>query len=277
MTAPKSRLSFLPSPGSTTPYWLAETEQPLAKHRTTSDLPKEVDVLIIGSGYSGTSVAFNLLVEEQYEGSVLMLEARTTCSGATGRNGGHFRSYYNLRSHEFETKYGKETAADLASFEHYESNRIKKIVKKYGIDCDLKESESIQTLDHDAMTTKGLKDYYAFVSNPFIPAEVKKVVKVYWAEEAAQVSDHPGTEMAVVVPTLSLWPYKLITGLLQKALDVGLNLQTYTPVTYVDPLDDGRTKVSTPRGEVIAKKVVFATNGYTKAILPEFTTKIVPR
>lgn len=66
--------------------------------------------------------------------------------------------------------------------------------------------------------------------------------------------------------------------LLAKLVAKGVNLQTNTPVTSVSPKPDstGRWVVSTPRGVVRAKKVVFATNGYTAAIAPQFEQKIVP-
>lgn len=67
-------------------------------------------------------------------------------------------------------------------------------------------------------------------------------------------------------------------GLLQKAVSKGLNLQTNTPVTLVSPApsDFGFWTATTLRGSVSAKKVIFATNGYTATLLPEYQGKIVP-
>jgi hypothetical protein len=65
---------------------------PLQHFRSTDSLPTGIlDVVIIGSGFSGTSVAWHLLHGDttprtSYH-STLMLEARDVCSGATGRNG----------------------------------------------------------------------------------------------------------------------------------------------------------------------------------------------
>lgn len=75
-----------------------------------------------------------------------------------------------------------------------------------------------------------------------------------------------------------LFPYKLIVGLLSKALDAGVNLQTNTPVSKVTrtPDSEGFLTITTPRGDIRAAKIVYATNAYTSAILPEFTDKIVP-
>lgn len=75
-----------------------------------------------------------------------------------------------------------------------------------------------------------------------------------------------------------LWPYKLVMSLLSKIVAKGINLQTRTPVTSVSPQTDsaGRWTVTTARGAILTKKVIFATNGYTAAIAPQFEDKIVP-
>ncbi|KAG7824886.1 hypothetical protein KL920_005425 [Ogataea angusta] len=111
-----------PSKETTLSYWIGEADPRLAKHRTTEELPEEADVLIIGSGFSGASVAFNLL--EQTDEKVLLLEARDVCSGATGRNGGHMRSYYHHDQYEFSQNYGQKTAAHIAMYEHEELNVV---------------------------------------------------------------------------------------------------------------------------------------------------------
>lgn len=67
--------------------------------------------------------------------------------------------------------------------------------------------------------------------------------------------------------------------LLQGAVRKGANLQTHTPVVGVsdEPLSDGRWLVTTAeRGTIVAKQVLFATNGYTAGVAPQFRDRIVP-
>ena len=78
----------LPSPNPTRGYW-QEPASPLAEHRTTSTLPKAVDYAIVGSGITGASIAHGILQNEP-DASVVLLEAREVCSGASGRNGKEF-------------------------------------------------------------------------------------------------------------------------------------------------------------------------------------------
>ena len=75
----------LPLPNPTISYWQDPPDE-IANLQSTELLPDCVDYIIIGSGISGTSIAYNLLNTKPHS-SILILEARQACSGATGRNG----------------------------------------------------------------------------------------------------------------------------------------------------------------------------------------------
>lgn len=77
----------LPSRDSTESYWLRHPTPFIQHHRTTPSLPPFAQVIIIGSGISGAFAARELLRDDARAvvNSVLMLEAREACSGATGR------------------------------------------------------------------------------------------------------------------------------------------------------------------------------------------------
>lgn len=82
--------SALPAKDPLRSFWLSEPSE-LADHRTTSQLPKEADVIIIGSGIAGSLTAYNLL-NVNPKLNIVMLEAREVCGGATGRNGGQIKT-----------------------------------------------------------------------------------------------------------------------------------------------------------------------------------------
>lgn len=83
---------------STKSFWMKEPHPDVASVQS-EHLPKFADYVIIGSGITGASVAQALLedletaspseVQFPSRAKVIMLEARDSCSGATGRNGGH--------------------------------------------------------------------------------------------------------------------------------------------------------------------------------------------
>lgn len=70
----------------------------------------------------------------------------------------------------------------------------------------------------------------------------------------------------------------MVMHLLQRAVDRGVNLQTNTPVLSISdtPSSSGYYTITTSRGTMLAKKVVFATNAYTSSLLPQYNNRIVP-
>lgn len=82
------RHQIRPVDNATTPYWRSEPHA-IDEHRSTERLPQSCDIAIIGAGFAGVATAYHLdkLHEGKDKPSVVMLEARQVCSGATGRNG----------------------------------------------------------------------------------------------------------------------------------------------------------------------------------------------
>jgi hypothetical protein len=66
-------------------YWQDPPDE-IADCRTTPDLPEEADLVIVGAGVSGASIAYNLLSSDPGL-NIVLLEARQAASGASGRNG----------------------------------------------------------------------------------------------------------------------------------------------------------------------------------------------
>lgn len=85
--SPQEQNQILPVENATVPYWRTELHT-LDEHRTTEELPTECDVAIIGAGMTGISTAYHISkLAGDKPPSVVILEARQLCSGATGRNG----------------------------------------------------------------------------------------------------------------------------------------------------------------------------------------------
>lgn len=80
----------LPRANPTKSYWIEAADSPLRHLRSTEKLPETADVVIIGGGYSGATTAYWLDKYTRSHGtqpSMVILEARDICGGATGRNG----------------------------------------------------------------------------------------------------------------------------------------------------------------------------------------------
>lgn len=82
----KHQRATIPTPTSSHSFWHSEPNKFLLGHRTTEELPAEADIVIVGSGITGTSAARYLAGDERAKGkSIVLLEAREACWCATGR------------------------------------------------------------------------------------------------------------------------------------------------------------------------------------------------
>ncbi|KAH7149268.1 FAD dependent oxidoreductase [Dactylonectria estremocensis] len=252
----------LPSTESTKSYWHREPSQTLLGHRTTQDLPAAADIAVVGSGITGTFAARELVNGGR---SVLMLEAREACWGATGRNGGHCQPLI----------YAAQPL--ISRFELATFRFLRDLVAEHNIPCDWETVGGVhnipdrETLD---LVTKHLdrlkKDFPDLADEAIIVTDQDGLRKLRVREAFA----------AVYQPSAAkLWPYKLVAWVLERLLfendSERFNLQTKTPVEHLQRVDDTWV-LHTARGQVTAKTVVLATNAYTSSLLPRLSGLLVP-
>ncbi|KAH8205313.1 hypothetical protein TruAng_000560 [Truncatella angustata] len=265
--------SKLPAKNPTTSYWLTQPHH-LASYRSSETTPEEVDVAIIGTGLAGTSIAYHILSQSENgsEPKVALFEARQACSGATGRNGGHVKVQVPSLQ-RVSKKYDAATAQELFSWVSSQRIAIKTTVEQEGIDCDLLVTRSFDAY-FDAAQAAEVK---AFVEEQR-QSGATWTQDVQWFEgpNLERNTGIKGLAAAASVPVVSLWPYKFVTALLERAVEMGAFLYTETPVEAAETGDDGIVTLKTSRGTVRAKKVIYATNGYTSALLPQYEGVIVP-
>ncbi|EOD50163.1 putative fad dependent oxidoreductase superfamily protein [Neofusicoccum parvum UCRNP2] len=140
--------AYLPVPNPSQSYWRTPPH-PLDSHRTTPSLPTACDVLIIGAGLAGVSVAYelsNLATTTTPPPSTVLLEARQTCSGATGRNGGHVKvkaaTVFGMAA-----RHGAAAADELVAFVRAQVAALKAVAEREGLaaDCEFELRRSYDT------------------------------------------------------------------------------------------------------------------------------------
>lgn len=118
----------LPRSHPTSSAWQELPHQTVSNAQSAS-LPGTADVVIIGSGITGCSVAHALLSAESGPAlRVTVLEARDAVSGATGRNGGHLLSDSVSLVPNLVSTLGTEGAAEVARFSDANILRIRELV-----------------------------------------------------------------------------------------------------------------------------------------------------
>ncbi|RYP71084.1 hypothetical protein DL771_005018 [Monosporascus sp. 5C6A] len=286
--------SGLPVDNPTESYWLKEPSEKLLGHRTTEQLPRTADVVIVGSGITGAFAA-HFLKEKNPDLDIVMLEAREACWGATGRNGGHCQPAI----------YASAAAPHVAAFELRTYSYLKALVEEHSIPCDWRTTSGVHGF-YSAELFGAVRGAVARLADgyPDLAANVAVVERggtVPWlleGERREMTLDglRVGGAAGAVVQwnAASLWPYKLVAFVLERLLAAGrFNLQTNTPATGLSSSvattttpgtgtrDHGGGSaalwtVHTPRGTVTAPRVLLATNAYTSHLLPQFADLIVP-
>ena len=113
------------------PYWWDRTPRPTVER---TELPRQVDVLIVRSGYTGLCAA---LQTARGGRSTLVLDSERIGSGCSTRNGGQVSTSLKPGLEELSPKYGHDRAFGIVREGHNALAWIKEFVKFEGIDCDL--------------------------------------------------------------------------------------------------------------------------------------------
>ncbi|KAJ9657407.1 hypothetical protein H2201_008203 [Coniosporium apollinis] len=266
MTTQDDKPASLPVPNSTHSFWHSEPNKFLIGHRTTPDLPREADIVVIGSGITGASIARFLAEDDRASGkSIVLLEAREACWGATGRNGGHCQPLLFDRGPE------------VAAFELRNVAAVRSYIESHDVSCEWRTVTGCRTFWTDALLDAAKAEVSHLRDSA--PELAKHVTLITDKAELAKHRVRPSAAGATLTCGAGqLWPYKYVTYILETLVRSGrLALHTNTPVTSLSPAPDGKTTlVHTPRGTIVATHTILATNGYTSHLLPSFVDLIVP-
>ncbi|KAJ3531727.1 hypothetical protein NM208_g8753 [Fusarium decemcellulare] len=239
---PRSSPPALPVPTPTSSYWLDDPPFP-ALCDIQADLPKEADVVIIGSGITGAAVAKSLLeLSDDSELKVVVFEARQLCSGATGRNGGHIKCTPYEEFALYRQKLGPENARRVVRFKR----KHLEVLKQIGERVPEGEAREVQTVDLFLERNDFEKAKHEVEEmKKWLPEEEARV----W--EAEEVRKEFGANELVIggisYSAGALWPYRLVTGVWNDLIGrfSNLSINTNTPVESIS--SEGSTyTVKTP-------------------------------
>lgn len=230
----------------------------LADHR-------QVDVCVIGAGYTGLSTALFLL-EKGF--SVTVLEAVKVGFGASGRNGGQIVNSYSRDLDSIERSVS-EPAAKLIGEMAFEGGRIiRDRVARYNIRCDLKDGGVFAAFNkkqmHHLEAQKALWERYGYQHLELLDQhDIQQVVAS--DRYAGGMLDKQGGH---------IHPLNLALGEATAIESLGGIIYENSPAIRVERGE--QPVVHTPDGSIRARFVVVAGNAYLGGLIPELAAKSMP-
>jgi len=249
-------------------YWIGTAGDPPAddgpiKH----DI--DVDVAIIGSGFTGLSCAIFLAQEHGIKATVL--EANQVSWGCSTRNGGQAQcASGRLKRSQWISRYGLDTALRLHEEVCQGMDTFKQLIAD--IDCDAQPGghlyiahrpKAMPTLEKEA---KLLREVFNYDARMMDAATVQRE----WVgdQEAAGAMHEP--------EGIGIHAGKLAFGYLKKARALGAKVHPSSPVLGWETRQ-GVHYLHTPGGVVRARAVGIATGGYTsQGLHPQLKNRLLP-
>jgi glycine/D-amino acid oxidase-like deaminating enzyme len=249
-----------------TSYWL-DTAEPAGDFRR-NPIPTEVDVAVVGAGFTGLSAALELAKQGA---SVALFEQHTVGWGASGRNGGMATTGLAIDFAQAVRRYGERAAVPMFHEYNRAIDTIESLVKEHGIDCDFERTGKL-TLAYKPAHYEGMKRSQSLLAE-LAGHHVKLVPK-------ADIHDEIGSDFyhgATVDPQAAgLHVARFAHGLAAAAVEQGAGIHENAAVTELRRVSGGVHDVHTTRGITRAKQVLVGTSGYTGRPFPWLRRRVVP-
>jgi glycine/D-amino acid oxidase-like deaminating enzyme len=228
--------------------------------------PVDVDVAIVGAGYSGLWTAYYLRRADPGL-RVALLEREIAGFGASGRNGGWCSAFMPMDPEKLARRAGRGAPIALQREMFGTVDEVGRVARLEGINCCYVKGGSLQVATSPVQLAR-------------LEAGVRHARHWGMGEDDLRLLDRAEAERRVRAAGLvgaaftphcaALDPGRLVRGLAEVVERLGVAIYESTPVTRIRP---GR--VDTTRGRVRAGIVVRATEGYS-ATLPGSHRDVIP-
>jgi glycine/D-amino acid oxidase-like deaminating enzyme len=248
----------------TSAYWLdIAPNVPVSE----GNLPKEVDVLVVGAGYTGLNAALQTASEGL---GTLVLDAEQPGWGCSMRNGGQVSTSLKPSFSKLQRRYGAELATELCLEGQASLDYMHSLDADETLDLGLREVGRFHGAHKPHLYDSLAKECEA--GHPIWKTDTFMVPRSEMASELGTEAYHGG----IVYPHhCSIDVSKYLPSLLKKALDQNIAIKGNCRVMSLERLKTG-FKVLTSAGAVKAGKVILATNGYSGPLSPWHQRRIIP-
>lgn len=227
----------------------------------------DVDLAIIGGGFSGLSTALHAAGKGL---SAAVLEAEFIAWGATGRNAGFVvPNFAKMDPDSILAHLGSERGERLIDFAAGSADLVFDLIRRHGIDCDAVQSGWIQPAHSPAAFEKvqSRANQWAQRGRPVVALDRQEV------EALTGARGYVGGWMDRSGGVLN--PVGYARGLADAAEKAGARIFEQTRVTSIDRMAEGWA-LKTPAGSVRAGKVLVATNAYGGPLNPALQRTYFP-
>ncbi len=246
-------------------YWHTTVQMPDEKNLTP--IPADVDVAVIGGGYTGLSAARTLAKNNI---NVVVLEAETIGWGASSRNGGMALTGLKVGMATIIKKYGRELAKTLFQYSLDSVETVEQIVNEESINCGFARTGHLLAANKPKHY-EALKDEVDFMAKEFN----HKVRLVSASELKSEIGSNIYHGALVDEVSGGLNPAQYVAGLAVAAEKAGAILCAQARVNRLER-GEKRFVIETERGSLSAKSVLVATSGYTGNVTKTLQRKIIP-
>lgn len=246
------------------PYWWDHVPRPQLPERA---LPATADVVVVGSGYTGLHAALQTARAGRH---TVVVDAEDAGWGCSTRNGGQVSTSVKPSFALLARRHGAERAREILREGQRSLAWLGEFIAAEGIDCDFGVVGRFHAA-HNAVQFDAL--VRAAQSQPAgleVPVQI-----VPRSEQRRELGTDAYWGGVVYLHHASVDPARYHQGLLQRVLAAGAEVHARCPVTRLQP-EDGGVRVATARGEIRARDVVVATNGYTGALTPWLQRRVIP-
>lgn len=218
----------------------------------------DVDVAIVGGGFTGTSCALHLRDKEV---SCAVLEAQSVGYGGSGRNVGLVNAGLWLPPQDIRARLGEHYGSKLVDVLAQAPAYVLSLIDKYQIQCEATRTGTI----HAAHAASGYQDLARRAQEWHrLNAPVELLDKAATASLIGSDRFHGGL-LDRRAGTIN--PMGYVRGLARAAAAKGAQIYTGTRVTKLEK-SGKRWTLQTSNGTVTADAVVLGTNAYTDDLWP---------
>jgi glycine/D-amino acid oxidase-like deaminating enzyme len=248
------------------PYWLDTA--PKFADAAVGGLPKRAYVVVIGAGFTGLSAARSLAKAGV---DVVVLESGSILGEASGRNGGHCSPGTSQGFADLISKYGLDTAKRYNQAYDDAVEFVERVVSEEQLNCDFVRCGKLKLASKAKHFPGIVRNHDAMREHLKVPVELLSAgdVRRELASEAFHggLLDPRGAQMHMG---------KFGAGLASAAVKHGARIFENHPVTALQRLDGDRYKVTTPKGEIEAERVLLATGRSDHGPFDWWQRRVVP-